>query len=186
MRENIVVPDTIEKMIEFAPMHANMCSKLPAERYCSAKSPEGVCIAESITRIHDLAMWCSATLSGNTKYTYPARLISQDRILAETKKAFSALERALHKSEKTKKRTEYHALPDVEYEGAIALRRDAFIDWTVILYQVMQYHLRRAFYTFNRDSGFLFPGGDRSYLKIYDGSVLRHVCPLPIATGRKS
>lgn len=69
-------------------------------------------------------------------------------------------------------------LREPEFKGMIALRADTIVTATVTRYYIWQYHLQRAFYTFDRESGGHFFGGGKHYIEMYDASVLSKLIPI--------
>lgn len=183
MRGNIVVPDNIDAVTEFSSGMASMCEVTTPQRYLKARSKGGLTIAEAIAGIHHQNEWCIAALTGSVLKPTKTFCLPQKGLTGLVTKSCQRLDRVLKKYRSAAALTRFLALPDPEFDGQIALRAGTVIDTTVVVHQVYQCHLRRAFYTFDRDSGFMFPGGSAEYLKIYENSVLSTL--FPIYAGRK-
>ncbi len=178
MRGNIVVPDNVRTIIGFTPSLAWRCEELSRERYLKARGTGGLTAAQSITGMHRQIQWCRATLEGTKLAQISTNPLSQSGLSKRCERACSQLDAALKKYKTRTSLRKLLVLPNPEFLGMIAFRADYVIDITNVIYQVYQYHLRRAFYTFNHDSGFLFPGGDRYWLKQYEASVISKLFPI--------
>lgn len=178
MRGEIVVPDDINAVVEWSPIMASECEELSPARYKSAKAPGGLTVEQAVAGIHRGITWATAAFDG-VRYDVPERSVLPRKGLERLmQKACDRLERSLKRSGKLIARDEFVPLPKRSYDGMIGLRAQTITSWCVVTHQVYVYHLRRAFYTFDRDSGFMFPGGDRRYLKLHNESILRTLCPI--------
>ncbi len=178
MRGNIVIPDTLNTIVEFAPIHAEMCEEISEQRYQKAKAKGGLTVAAAITGMHYQVEWTVAALSGKKASAMPRRALPQRGLAKRFAKGCSALEKLDRKFSTKKALEQWIALPDKEYDGSIAMRAISLIEATHCCYQIYQYHLRRAFYTFDKESGFMFPGGHRAWLKMHEESVISALMPV--------
>lgn len=178
MRGNIVVPHDIDSMTNFAPGLAMMCEELSSPRYQRTRAKGGLTIAAAITGIHRQVEWCIATLSGKSTPPATAKVLPQKGLSKTMDKACLRLDKIMKRFRTRKALGQFLPLPDPVFGGMIALRADTAINLGVIQYEIYQYHLRRAFYTIDRNSGFEFPGGSAESLKIYEASVLSKLYPI--------
>jgi hypothetical protein len=178
MRGNIVVPDDIDAVTGFSPGLASMCEELSRPRYLRTKAKDGLTVAQSIHGMYRTMVWCQSTLNGKKLPTFTRSPLPQKGLTRRFLKLSKSLDLLSAKYRTQGAKSRLLVLPDPEFQGMIAFRADLVLGTTNVLYQIYQYHLRRAFYTFDRDSGFMFPGGDRSYLKQYEASVISKLFPI--------
>lgn len=178
MRGNIVVPDDIDSVTEFTPLTASMCEELPKDRYLKARAKDGLPIAQALAGLIYEVDWCIAALTGKRIGPLDSKPLPQRGLEKSVQKRCFRLDAILKKFRSPKSLKQFVALPDEAYDGMIALSAATLLDSAVCRHQIYQCHIRRAFYTFDRDSGFMFPGGSQHYIKLYGSSVLSTLLPV--------
>ena len=154
-----------------------MCEELDDRRYKQIKARDGLPIREAISGICHTLVWCAAALTHRSLPDNWRAPIARTEIARAVKHASKRLE-TIEQKLKKRQLKEVFPLPTPELQRAIAARGDFILDFAIIVHQVYQLHLRRAFYVIDRESGILFPGGDRSYLKLYADHPLRFAFPI--------
>lgn len=168
----------LEMLLDFAPGTARLCAKLSNERYRTARGRGGYTAAYCIANMVRELLWCAATLEGRAVRVSMAKPPAQSTLERRMSKACDELLLVTKKLKSSKSLDAMVILREPEFKGMIALRADTIVTATVTRYYIWQYHLQRAFYTFDRESGGHFFGGGRHHLETYSASVLSKLIPI--------
>ncbi|HYF14820.1 MAG TPA: hypothetical protein VD971_07085 [Phycisphaerales bacterium] len=177
MRGSIVVSDDLHTTLSFVPQFGACVVNLDDARYLKARSPDGITVARAFKGMCHQLEWSCAVLSRRVapvhSTTLPSRKVAYAALIREVKQ----LEAILHRANASFWK-QYLPIRSTDGPDILALRADCVHDWTAVRLQVYQYHIRRAFYSFDRESGILFPGGSRHWVKLHDESFLSILFPL--------